>query len=106
MKFALFVQCKQVLSTWGHVINAEGTWFRLDKGEDLEAWATQIDTAPAQAKVPTETKLFDTPKAAAEFYARWRGHGWQVQPNGVYEVLEVRAVYKQVLDHYEIVRRS
>jgi hypothetical protein len=107
MKFALFIQAKEVKSTWGQVITPDGAWFRLDESQDLPAWATSIEPAPTpeRAAVPTDTKLFDTRKAAEDFFARWGGHGWQVQPNGEFCVLEVRAVHKQVLDHYEIVRR-
>lgn len=107
MKFALFVRCKEVKAFDGAILTVEGQWARVCV--EPEGWVEATGSKLARgdelsASTPIgDAKLFDSHAEATAFAERWKGHPWYVVPNGQYRVVEVRAVYKQVLDRYDIV---
>lgn len=49
-----------------------------------------------------DVMTFMTAKAAESFAKKWKPHPWWIRKDG-WKVIEIRPVYKQVLDHYEVV---
>lgn len=97
-KFAVVVESREVRSGYNNVLMTKaGDKFLVTVEPEgwVEATSSHWNGGLANAK------LFDCQTKAEEFAKRWKGHPWWCQPNGNFEVFEVRPIFKQVLVGYE-----
>ena len=97
--YAVVVESRDVFSgfwlkTW------EGTKFIAVKDE----WGTRSQKWTGSLNDVENPKVFHSVNAAINFTKKWHGYSYDCDPNGNFEIIEVRPVYKQVQDGYEIVR--
>lgn len=99
--YALIVEGKEALSANGNIFTTEGEKFWVCNEPDGWVEATGINVNRGDTKIPGDVKTFKTRVAAEKFAKRWEGHPWWVNPNGNFEVIEIKPRYKQVRDGYE-----
>ena len=109
-KFAIIVESIEARSLYDdYVITRSGQKFLVVI--EPEGWveATSIrwtGSLKSSGGFPYKPKLFNSSESAAKFAKSWKGHPWDCKPNGNFEVVEVKEVFKQVHDGYEIVKAT
>lgn len=94
MGYAVRYECKEVIAKNGEVVTREGEKTYISKCEWCLTSCYRIDK---------DLVIFESEERAHEFMKTWKGHPLYCKPNGNYEVLEVKPVFKQVLTGYETV---
>ena len=99
--FIVVGESLEALSESGKVITKNGQKFIVTFSE---GWDSSISWNGNINRSSNNPKLFESIDTATEFARKWKGHPWYYKPNGKFEIVEVRPVYKQVQDGYEIVK--
>ena len=99
--FVVVVESFEARSEYGKVITKNGQKLLVTFSE---GWDSSSDWNGNINSSSNEPKLFESIDSATAFARKWEGHPWYCKPNGNFEIIEVRPVYKQVQDGYEIVK--
>jgi hypothetical protein len=104
-KFVLIVESKEARSGYDNsVLTKAGDKFLVTIEPEgwVEATSSRWTGSLNESNgFPIRAKLFDSKDAAVKFGKRWKGHPWYCKPNGNFQVIEVKPIFKQVLDGYE-----
>jgi len=103
-KFALIVESGEARSSDDAVLTEDGDKFLviIEPEGWVEATSSRWDgNLKSSNGFPHDPKLFKSPEAATKFAKRWGGHPWWCNPNGNFEVIEVRPVFEQVQVGYD-----
>lgn len=115
-KWALMVRSNEVRSglLGNPVVTQSGEWFIVEN--EPEGWveATSINIGGGSAanlldewlgrsaSNSKHIKRFNSPEEAESFARRWRGHPWYCKPSGKFSVVEIKPVYKRVVDSWRV----
>jgi hypothetical protein len=101
-RFAVKVASREVLGAVEQVMTRAGDWFWIVKEPEGWVWATSTD-ASSNGSIPAAVLTFSTKEKAARCAKKFRNrsHPWWCKPNGIYEIVEVKLVMKEVFSHYE-----
>jgi len=97
------MQCKEAkssLSTGDNTITKAGDWIWVGKEPGNWVSATGYRCIDPE-QIPKNIREFPSSAAAKGFADHWEGHPWYFKPNGIYEVIRVRTIYKRIFSGYE-----
>lgn len=101
--FVVVVESNRMTDNVFHsVVTQENEKFLVVVDEEF-SWDTGSRWVEGK-NISDQAKLFPTYEAAEKFAKKWLGHPWWCKPNGNYEIFEVKPVYTQVLDRWDIVK--
>lgn len=90
-RYVVLVQSREARSgTAGRpIMTADGEWFVVVV--EPEGWVEATSQSYKLGHpIPADAKPFFSKEAAERFAQRWKGHPWWCEPNGNYQVLEVK----------------
>lgn len=94
--YAIKFKCKNILGDTGFVI-----------GKDQYAWVVDerdmitCRFIGATNDIPLSVKTWEDRTEAEKFIGKWEGHPWFCQPNGEFEVIDLKPIYKIELMSYQ-----
>ena len=96
-RYIVVYECKEAKSDDGSVMTKRGEKALLCKGE----WGPTGSPDKSCFGVGAAMR-FNSEQEAHEFMKQYKGHPWYCIPNGKYEVIKVKPVYKQVVERWEV----